>query len=136
MRIIGPAVRRAAAPDPADDLVQLQRELRRMGGHGSADVRDARHAAQAQSLLAAHGSDDAQRARGTAAALAQIRSSGVSGGRTDAAEAEAQAGNAEQLAMFAKQDAQRGGRGPAAGSGTYDPYAEGPASRWRQAQGR
>ena len=94
--------------------------------------------AQAQSLVAVHGSEDAQRARGTATALAHIRSTGVSGGRTDAAEAKAQAGCTEKLAELAELAEQRERREAAAqdGSDAYDPYAEGPAARWRdQANG-
>eukprot|EP00964_Phaeocystis_antarctica_P077799 scaffold48343_cov28-Phaeocystis_antarctica.AAC.2 len=79
-----------------------------MGGHGSLEALNAHHVAQAQRLAAAHGSDEAQRARGTASALAHIRSTGVSGGRTDAAEASAQAGSGERLADLAIQAEERG----------------------------
>ena len=100
-------VRQAAAPDPARDLQRLQRELLNMGGHGSLAARDAHHAAQAESLVAAHGSDDAQWARGAAAALDRIRRSGVSGSRTEAEEAVAQANSARMGAVWAQVDRQR-----------------------------
>ena len=106
-----------------------------MGAYGSLQARDAAHMAQAQSLVAVHGSEDAQRARGTATALAHIRSTGVSGGRTDAAEAKAQAGCTEKLAELAEQKERREAAAQD-GSDADDPYAEGPAARWRdQANG-
>ena len=125
----------AAASRAAEhDLQQLQRGMRRMGAHGSLQERDAHRVAQAQRLAAAHGSDDAQRARGTATASAHIRSTGVAGGRTDAADAEAQAGMGERLAELAIQAAEREQREAAAqdSSDPYDPYSEGPLARWRQ----
>ena len=73
-------------------------------------------------------------ARGTATASAHIRSTGVAGGRTDAAEAKAQAGSRERLAELAIQRAEREQREAAAqdSSDPYDPYSEGPLARWRQ----
>ena len=101
-----------------------------MGGYGSLGALNAHRVAQAQSLVAAYGSEDVQRARGTATAVTRIRSTGVSGGRTEAAEAKAQAGTRERLAELAKQKERR----EAAAQGSSDdddPYASGPAARWR-----